>query len=446
MLILFTSVGDTDPVRNYHDGAMLHIIRHYPVDKVILFMTKEMMKKEAEAGLYTKGIKRIKDISIEYIKSEITEPQNYEELSPLLTAFDNYYRDDTHKDAEWLVNISSGTPQMKTIMSIIGIDYPRVTAVQVTSPERGSNRKAPPCRDGEEGADMLEFNEDDAENAPNRCSEPSLNMIHRYGLRLQIESLVRNYEYNSALQIVNQHPSLFSENTQKLLQHGIYRILLKVKKANECMSYYDGQPLVRQSAEIMEYYRLMELDQKKGNISGFIIKLSPILMKLGEKYIQDVWNYPLKNIGVVTKEKGLVITEARLQKNEPGFLAYLNKQFHNKFGERVISFIILLYLSKYLSEVSICPNMSKENQGKVNRIFSQLRIVEEQVRNKVAHTMLNIDEDDLERLTIDKSVKGFGTKKILSDLREIIMIIYGKSITADYDLLNEYIIQSMKEI
>lgn len=72
--------------------------------------------------------------------------------------------------------------------------------------------------------------------------------------------------------------------------------------------------------------------------------------------------------------------------------------------------------------------------------------MEEQVRNKVAHTMLNIDEDDLERLTIDKSVKGFGTKKILSDLREIIMIIYGKSITADYDLLNEYIIQSMKEI
>ena len=148
----------------------------------------------------------------------------------------------------------------------------------------------------------------------------------------------------------------------------------------------------------------------------------------------------------MTKEKGLVITEARLQKNEPEFLAYLNKQFHNKFGERAISFIILLYLSKYLSEVSICPNISKENQEKVNRIFSQLRIVEEQVRNKVAHTMLNIDEDDLERLTIDKSVKGFGTKKILSDLREIIMIIYGKSITADYDLLNEYIIQSMKEI
>ena len=35
MKILFTPAGDTDPVRGYHDGGMLHILRHYaPVGRV----------------------------------------------------------------------------------------------------------------------------------------------------------------------------------------------------------------------------------------------------------------------------------------------------------------------------------------------------------------------------------------------------------------------------
>ena len=47
MRVLFTPVGDTDPVRGYHDGGMLHILRHYaPVDRVFVFLTKEMEDKE----------------------------------------------------------------------------------------------------------------------------------------------------------------------------------------------------------------------------------------------------------------------------------------------------------------------------------------------------------------------------------------------------------------
>ena len=47
MTILFTPAGDTDPVRGFRDGAILHILRHYPqVEKVILFLTKEMEEKE----------------------------------------------------------------------------------------------------------------------------------------------------------------------------------------------------------------------------------------------------------------------------------------------------------------------------------------------------------------------------------------------------------------
>ena len=59
MRILFTPAGDTDPVRGFHDGAILHILRHYSVDKVILFLTKDMEEKEAAMHCYTRGIQSV---------------------------------------------------------------------------------------------------------------------------------------------------------------------------------------------------------------------------------------------------------------------------------------------------------------------------------------------------------------------------------------------------
>lgn len=46
MKILFSPIGTTDPVRNCRDGACLHILRHYHPDKVVLYFTAEMEKRE----------------------------------------------------------------------------------------------------------------------------------------------------------------------------------------------------------------------------------------------------------------------------------------------------------------------------------------------------------------------------------------------------------------
>ena len=76
MRILFTPAGDTDPVRGYRDGAILHILRHYEVDKVILFLTKEMEEKEEKMGCYTKGIHSVSPkVPITAIKSSITNQE-----------------------------------------------------------------------------------------------------------------------------------------------------------------------------------------------------------------------------------------------------------------------------------------------------------------------------------------------------------------------------------
>lgn len=79
---------------------------------------------------------------IEFIRSGITEPHIYERLTVLQDVFREKYRQ--YPDEEWLLNLSSGTPQMKSVMSLIGLDYPQVKAIQVFSPEKGSNNKSHP--------------------------------------------------------------------------------------------------------------------------------------------------------------------------------------------------------------------------------------------------------------------------------------------------------------
>lgn len=47
MKILVSAVGDTDPIRNFHDGALVHIARKYRPDKIfIIFSERTIGKKE----------------------------------------------------------------------------------------------------------------------------------------------------------------------------------------------------------------------------------------------------------------------------------------------------------------------------------------------------------------------------------------------------------------
>lgn len=53
-IILFTPVGGTDPISstNCRDGSMLHICRNYKPDKVIMYMSKEMLENQEADDRY----------------------------------------------------------------------------------------------------------------------------------------------------------------------------------------------------------------------------------------------------------------------------------------------------------------------------------------------------------------------------------------------------------
>lgn len=449
MKILFSPVGDTDPVRGYHDGAVMHILRHYPgVEKVILFLTKEMQEKQKETGCYTRGIARVlQDGEVSLIESGITDPQHYESLIALQKAFQESY--EAYPDAEWLLNVSSGTPQMKTVMALIAIDYARTTAVQVDSPkyknveERRQAYQAP-CTTADELVEMLDANLDEEEDAVDRCTEPPLRLLRRYGIALQIASLVRNYEYRGAWELLKQNRDMFGEDTEKLLRHAVFREELNWKEANRVVSKWKGQPLISPADDFTEYFRGMLLKQKKGQLADFIIRLSPVLLEFGRKYLEELApKFELSACGNTRGDGPLYIKRDAMNRYYPKLLAHIECEIGNTLRDGPLYFNLVAYICDWLKTNTLAGSKTHEE---VTDLFNRLRLIEEGVRNPVAHTITNVTEDTLKGLADRNGKKvGMSSDEIVKKLLRLAQLVRKNRVELQYDKLNDRIIDSMKE-
>lgn len=443
MKILFTPAGDTDPVRGFRDGAILHILRHYgPMEKVYLFLTKQMEEKEKEEHCYTRGILQVSPgCDIHLLASGIEEPQKYETLTALQDAFYKAYAE--YPDAEWYLNISSGTPQIKTIMTLLGMDYPKAHTIQVATPEKGSNKRNHP----EETKDLIEMlgeNEDNDPESPNRCSEPDLSLLKKHGLILQITSLVGSFEYEAALHLVRQNRSLFTKDTEKLLTHAVYRENLQWKKANQVMTSWKGNILLQSPDDFTEYFQVMELRQRKNQLPEFIVKTSPILTALGMKYLKELPSFDLERLREQKREGRKQTKEFRISRKEtkrayPGLLAFLESEettLKGSLRDDPLYFGIMVYICKWLKNGPLSNN---KKHLELTDIFVPLRKVEKNARNSVAHTITNLTEEQLKKET------GMNSTEILRLLRRAAFLVRGKEIPRSYDRLNGFIRESLSE-
>lgn len=447
--ILFTPVGDTDPVRGFHDGAMLHILRHYPIDEVIVFLTGDMEEREKQFHCYTNGIHSVcPSCTIQWIRSGVTDPHHYDSLTVMQKEFGERYQQEP--EVRWVLNLSSGTPQMKTVMAMLAIDYPACTAVQVSSPEQKSNRNNTPCS-MEEWKDMIECNEDVQEGAPNRCTEPPLRILKRHGIRLQIESLVSQYEYRGALQLLEQNRDMFSETSGKLLRHAVYRSNLMWKKANEEISGYKGKALIVRPGDFSEYFQVMEMRQRKGQLTDFLVKLSPVLMALGLKYVESLPGFHLQDCLEPDRYQGkeeyprMRLNRRQINRAYPQLLLYLDGRYPGGLRDRDdLKFDTLVKICEYLQ--TIAPLNHSEKHEKIIALFKELRQAEEAVRNPVAHTITNMTEKKIQERLSDWGLEGWTSARILQKLHETVTLVYGRDIRWSYPDLNQIICESLQEI
>lgn len=453
MRVLFTPVGDTDPVRGYHDGGMLHILRHYaPVDRVFVFLTKEMEDKETESGCYTKGIQKVaSQCKIEFIRSGITEPHIYERLTVLQDVFQEKY--EQYPNEEWLLNLSSGTPQMKSVMSLIGLDHPQVKAIQVFSPAKGSNNKSHPEKTPEMLEMLYHFNDDDDPSSSNRCNEPELSLLKKHSVKMQIISLVNNYEYEGALQLLRQNRHLFSDISEKLLRHAVCRRNLMWKDANKIISSYKGSPLISKAGDFEEFFRVMELRQRKKQLPEFIVKITPICTKLVTDYAMSLAQRMLFDLNACSEirrdEDGsirYVLKREKIGRHNNMLLEHLNRKYKGGFKDSELSISNMAYICEWIINSGISSN---RRDIEIEKIFARLSIVSENIRNKVAHKIvMNLTENIIREWSKGKERSGIAdagldSRDILNYLHRASDLIRGQKFQWDYGELNNSIIDSL---
>lgn len=338
-------------------------------------------------------------------------------------------------EEEVLLNLSSGTPQMKTVMSFLATDFENVRAIQVDSPQRASNRTAHATQDNEDIDVVIENNFDNAPDYTCRCHEAPLSLLRRYSIRHQLISLINNYEYRAALTMYNKNKAMFVEETGKLLKHADLRSKLLI---NEAFNGMGKENIYKNNSvkKLNEFLMVMELHQRKGELAEFIPKLTPFLYELLLYYFEnhatlkpESFCYNKRNNNSSWK-----ISVEKLRKEAPDVFSYLNYYFRQGFRDTELSFSNMLLILESLKSVKT------ELMGELQI----LREVEKNQRNKIAHTILtDVTEENLQ--AIEPKLSSY---QIVQHLRKaFLLIMEGESICKRnvYDDLNRRIVDSLNE-
>lgn len=447
--ILFTCVGSTDPIRNNYDGAMLHIIRHFMPEAVYIFFTKEMGDREKNDNRYTKAIKMLadklgKDIRIITEYSDIEEAHDFDVfMKPFQDSIEKISNEFT--DYEILLNLSSGTPQMKSLISIVGIlSGKAVRFIQVSSPNNAANKDKPT---GDDYDVEYEFknNLDNEGETENRCKEIQVRSFRKAFAKAQIISLINDYNYRGALTLVKKVFIDFDEDIVKLLEHANYRVNLKDKEAvrlsEELKKKYEMLILYpvadSKCKELCEYLNVLRRYYKINDITGFILRLNPFIVRIQGEFIFNKYKLNIIDKLCIIKQNGEpVLKKEKLASVNASLLEYLEIEFTQKGGlrdESPLNIVLLNCIIRYFVQQSNSINIESERQWLC--FFDKMEIINQKYRNSTAHDLVSVTQEDI------KNISAMKCDEIIDKLQKIIVELFGNKIKKQVFQIYEYINQ-----
>ena len=391
--ILFTPVGTTDPISTnrinneqvHHDGAILHICRHYDITEVHLYMSREMLDFQSRDDRYRSCLGKLSEkmgrqIAINLIeRPDLNEAQDfnffYREFDGILS---NLYAGCADGD-ELYVNISSGTPAMKgclyALVSMRG--YP-ATIVQVTTPTRQANVR----RDEEDWDIKWLLNEDNGENPNNRCVEVTHPPLSTIRDEETLKRLVREYDYHAAVVMAEGMPAYATARYLPYLRFAEARKRLDSDVANRCRNLAEEFIPVRQGdkMKLVEYALELDLKRRRGEYADFLRALTPLFAELLILILRNAFQVDVNQYCNRTR-KGLSWNMCRL--NDGTDVEQILRQNPRFQGGYVMSSHLIALVDAYAG------SDTQELKTSVDCI----RKVEESVRNLVAHQVVGITGD-----------------------------------------------------
>ena len=281
MRVLISAVGDTDPFRNFHDGALIHIARKYRPEKVILIFSEHTAKKQGNIE------KALFSIAPDYepeliIHDSIISDNEVHIFDVMFQRFSDILQEYYTTEDAFILNLSSATPQIKSALFVINrLSGINVKAVQVSSPEHASNENI--GHDNDENIDeLIEVNEDNKVNFIDRTIEDNAEKFNQALLKKTARDFIEKFDYKAALDILDQlsdFPNL--KNVRK-----------EIRDIVECLSKQDVPQGLRhkkfneEEQKILSAYLTIELQRERGNVSESFIRIKNLTEFILEDYIE----------------------------------------------------------------------------------------------------------------------------------------------------------------
>ena len=399
--VLLSCVGTSDPVRGYHDGGMLHIMRYYRPQKVYIFLSQEIEDFENRDSRFEKTVRYAnehwQDYNAEavYIKSGIVDVSDMDLVAgPLTELFENIIRE--NPNSQLLINLSSGTPQMQIVLAQLAMSsrYNDIKGVQVSTPENSSGKSERTNSPNYSVETELELNEDELPGAPNRCSEPQMIAIQRDRVR-----------------------------AQKL------ELPFKLYPARQTAS--------AEYREVSEYYLLLRNLQLTGRYSEFVLRLNPFLTRLMVQ--QLLLELPDEAKAVIEKRKnGRIIFNADIMRR---VMPDEMKKLEQSCGRTLESSDISLFVGARLLRIF---NKLPEH---VLRVFEACEHLNSEQRNLAAHQLHAVTDADIKRDCVDDSKKAYSAAELVRIFGGMLASAYpdmcDKELFTVYDRCADYIMRRL---
>lgn len=290
MRVLISAVGDTDPFRNFHDGALIHIARKYRPEKVVLIFSEHTAKKQGniEKALFSIAPNYEPEL---IIHDSIISDNEVHIFDVMFQRFSDILQEYYTKEDEFILNLSSATPQIKSALFVINrLNSINVKAVQVSSPEHASNENI--GHDNDENIDeLIEVNEDNKVDFIDRTIEDNAEKFSQALLKKTARDFIEKFDYKATLDILDQLSDFPNLKT----------VREEIRDVVNCLSKQDvpqglrHKKLNEEEQKILNAYLTIELQRERGNVSESFIRIKNLTEFILKDYIEKRYLDLIKN-------------------------------------------------------------------------------------------------------------------------------------------------------
>lgn len=422
---------------------MLHICRVYQPDIVYLYLSGEMLSRQRQDERYTKCLDKLGELQGRHIEYHLIERPDFDRVYE----YDFYYKEfqelinkiieeEIDDGDELFLNISSGTPAMKSGLAVLQTltEFP-CRMIQVTTPVKKMNEHNHQDFDLNM---MWELNDDNNEDFENRCHEitcPTLSEIKKEEI---IKRHVNSFDYRAALDVADTLPQNRTIGYYLLLEIAYYRLLLDMRTVDRIAGDLGSRIFpVRSSGDrkLFEYALQLRVKYLRKEYADFIRAITPIIVDLFEAALKSNCHIDIRDYTWIRRDTNRMtgrIQEIRLwDRNKLNGTALLNV-LQNVYADFKYGPIYSATLAELIQHYS--------NDTSLIRLVRDVRSVEENIRNMVAHTIVSVDDNVIHQET------GYYTSQIMDMIQKMFNytgINVRTEMWESYERMNEMIINEI---